>query len=309
MSELDGPSPEEMGISQAGNKEDKGKTEIEDKFETYVQNVIAPVDENFKVKALEKENLFVALDDTSVEGTYAASRRYYQAVRTENDRIGFTLTSWFRSEENNDGKNYSFTKYGRAVLGRYGFASKQEFETLEFLEENGGFRLNYGLHNIKGEAASPGAPAGEWGSQLYFEYAPNGKLDYLQPFVMGGTGDLALIDQDPKGGLFGSLEEFLADLGEGKSYTLNGLRIDAKFSQTDGKIELALFNPEGKEEYRLVVPTTVDIESVAAEVGLEQLRKDPTQPSSGIKGEGVGDLDWRTKSFPDLVGVKVVPVG
>ena len=58
-------------------------------------------------------------------------------------------------------------------------------------------------------------------------------------------------------------------------------------------------------DFKVTVPLSVNVTEIMEETGALNLLRNPTQPSEGVQAQGIGDTDWRHKSFSQLTGIRL----
>ena len=316
MQEFDTPMPEDPGGSQNRETGPVSREEIEEKFEKFI-NVDGGTNPLIEIKIIDREKLF---DVTEVKPSSdlppTILRRYWGYQPGEQDLFPFSINA--NAIISDDGKRLSLSKTGRPSTTEIG--GRSEFERINLEKTEKGYTLSYALGNIKGEElkAQGQIVPGDY-SVVMCGYSESGGLDYIEPLHRDMERDSGKPSiYDTRGGIFRDIEsfkEFARTNGEinEESYKLKvrfieNARYYSKTNERVGIFEIIMFDKSGNPEYKLVVPEKVDIDGISAELGAEQLLKDPYQPSEGVPGKSIGDIDWKNKSFPDITGIKLTPI-
>ena len=172
-------------------------------------------------------------------------------------------------------------------------------------EDKNEFDLGYTLKNIKEEK---GYDENE-GSSLIVTYDPKGDLfiaspshkDIPIPFGASFTSNRFRVDDDNTE----AMDELRQAAEEGRILETSGIKLGVAYSSDKKNFIFTMYNKKGEEDCKVTVPLSVNVTEIMEETGVLNLLRNPTQPSEGIQGQGIGDTDWRHKSFSQLTGVRL----
>ena len=301
------PSPEEMGIDSdeklkgSPTSKETGQKES-DLFEKFVSKdkdgVLPP---GYEVVDLEKEKLFVIIKRAKEYDDDFRRIYFAQAVEQESEEISFQEVAEAYIEEN---RIVEFTKTGRPSPGRYFNETETLRFTSEYREDKNEFDLVYGLTDIKQDDRG----SDETGrTSLDVVYDPQGNLILVFPKhkdIPHGSSFTSY------GFEFGydnteAMEELRQAAEEGRTLEANGVKLGVAYSPDRKNFIFTMYDKQGEEDFTVTVPLSVNVTEIMEETGALNLLRNPTQPSEGVQGQGVGDTDWRYKSFSELTGVKL----
>ena len=84
-----------------------------------------------------------------------------------------------------------------------------------------------------------------------------------------------------------------------------GIKLGVAYSPDRENFVFTMYNKQGEADYTVIVPVHVNVAEIMEETGALNILRNPTQLSKGIPGQGIGDTDWRYKSFSQLTGIKL----
>jgi len=303
MQEFEGPSPEDMAFS--GPKEN-GQSPA-DLFERFIKTDPEVFSPKVKIVDFEKENFFV-ISNSKEDGVY--TRTYFaqvrqQAQKTEgedqnvDEELTFHETARARIESNH---MISFTKTGRPT------SAWNELESLaftsEFREDKTQFDLDYSLFDVKEDDL---VDSRQEGSYLNVIYDPEGNLFFVAlrhkdlPHGARFTSSYFMADSDN----VEAMEEIRQAAEQERTLEASGIKLGVAYSPDRENFVFTMYNKQGEADYTVIVPVHVNVAEIMEETGALNILRNPTQLSKGIPGQGIGDTDWRYKSFSQLTGIKL----
>jgi len=280
---------------------------MEKKFENFI-NDVDRTNPNSEIKSIEKGKLFDIIEFKLSDSPPYIFRRYWGYYPGERDIFPFSINS--KAMISDDGKHLELSKTGRPSITDSGGSS--EFERITFEKTEEGYTLSYVTGNIKGEELkSQGQEEPGDYSVVTCSYSESGRLGYIEPLHRDMERDPSKPSIfDTRGGIFRDIESFKEFARTNGEINEENYKLRVKFNDSKkiGIFEITMFDKSGSPEYKLVVPEKVGIDNILVELGADQLLRDPYQPSEGVPQESIGDIDWMSKSFPDLTGIKLTPI-
>ncbi len=307
MQEFEGLDHNEIARQENQAEDPVPREEIEEKFEGFIREERGS-NPDTSIKRIETDTLFDMTEVNLPDSPPRILRNYWGYHTGEHSTYPFSVNA--SSQISKEGRLLELSKTGRPSITE--LRQRSEFERIEFEKTDSGYTLAYAAGNIKGEALkSPGeGDSGDY-SVVTVGFSGDGELEYIDPVhrdvdTVRNLGELPVFDTSV--GVFSDVESFKEFAKTNGKVRKGDIKLNIRFDEGSSTFEIEMLDKSGNPEYKLVVPEKVDISTIMSEFGAEQLLRDPYQPSAGVPGQSIGDQDWRYKSFPDLIGVKIFPV-
>ena len=307
-----GPSSEDTGLPAS---EETGQSSA-DQFESFIKKgeAFAP---SIDIVGLEKENLFVIANDEKRDMYYrdyfaqarVQRRSEGDEVQNEDEEVTFQRTAEVFIEGT---QGISLSKKGRPA-GVWDETEVLVFSN-EFREDKTQYDLHYSLVEIKQDDRD--IKPGHEGSSISVSYNPEGELFFVSlkhkdlPDGANLTTTPFMDDDDNTE----AMEEIRQAAEKGKILEASGIKLGVAYSTDRKNFVFTMYNKQGETDYTVIVPLHLmkdddnieaDVTEIMEETGALNILRNPTQPSEGIQGQGIGDTDWRYKSFSQLTGVRL----